>query len=147
MSVGLLALANLAIEGVLRFRGRFRRMKIRHDLARQRLLRRHGLISIAQLGDLGSRHIRQQFPVAPHQLVADAHDFAEHHLRRLRDADVVALRLRHLLDAVGAFQQRRGGDDLRRLPGIALHFAAHQQIEFLIGAAQSPRRTRSITES
>ena len=69
------------------------------------------------------------------QRVADPHHFAENHLGRFRDADVIALRLRHLLHAVGPFEQRHGRDDLRRLPGVALQLAPHQQIEPLIRAS------------
>ncbi len=52
------------------------------------------------------------------------------------DADVIALRLRHLVDAVEAFEQRHGEDALRLLPEVALQLASDEQVEFLVGAAE-----------
>ena len=78
----------------------------------------------------------KQVDVAPHQRVGDRHQLAEHLLRRLGDADVVAERLRHLLPAIGALEQRHGDDALRLLAEILLQLAADQQVEFLIGAAE-----------
>ena len=52
------------------------------------------------------------------------------------DADVVAVGLRHLVLAVETFEQRHGEHDLRRLAVIVLQFAAHQQVELLVGAAE-----------
>ncbi len=78
----------------------------------------------------------QQIVVAPHQVVGDRHQLAEHVGRGVGDADVVAQRFGHLVDAVQAFQQRHGEYALRRLPVVPLQFAPHQQVEFLVGAAQ-----------
>ena len=89
----------------------------------------------AHRGDLRQAAIGQQLVIAEHQIVADLHDLAEHHLRRFGDADVIAQRLRHLLLAVEAFENRHGGHDLLRLAVVLLHFAPHQQIEFLVRAA------------
>ena len=50
--------------------------------------------------------------------------------------DVVAQRLAHLLDAVGADQQRHGEHGLRRLAARALQLAADQVVERLVGAAE-----------
>jgi hypothetical protein len=55
---------------------------------------------------------------------------------RLGDADVVALALGHLLDAVEPFEQRHGQDALRLLAVFLLQRAAHQQVELLVGAAE-----------
>jgi hypothetical protein len=81
-----------------------------------------GVLRVAPGGDLGLQRghlgfgpLRQQLEVAPHQLVADRQDLGEHGVRRLGDADVVALALGHLLDAVQAFEQRHGQDALRLL--------------------------------
>ena len=57
-------------------------------------------------------------------------------MRRFGDADVVAVGLRHLLHAVGAFEQRHGEHDLRKLVVVALQLASHEQVEFLVGAAE-----------
>ena len=54
--------------------------------------------------DLGQALIGEQLVVAAHQLVGDLHHLAEHDLGRLGDADVVAQRLGHLVDAVEAFE-------------------------------------------
>ena len=64
------------------------------------------------------------------------------------DADVVAERLAHLPDAVGAGQDRHGHHDLRALPERALDVAAEEQVELLVGAAElevglRPRPSRS----
>ena len=56
--------------------------------------------------------------------------------RRLGDADVIAQRLRHLVHAVEALEQRHRHDDLRLLAIGLLQLAADQQIELLIGAAE-----------
>ena len=57
-------------------------------------------------------------------------------LRRLGDADVVAERLRHLVDAVQPLEQRHREDALRLLAVVLLQLAADQQVEFLVGAAE-----------
>ena len=49
--------------------------------------------------------------------------------------DVVAQALAHLLDAVGALEQRQGQNALRLLPDGPLQVAAGQQVELLVGAA------------
>jgi hypothetical protein len=79
---------------------------------------------------------RQQFVVAPHQIVRHRHQLAENLGRRLGDADVVAQGFRHLVDAVEAFQQGHHQNALRRLAVVLLQFAANQQIEFLVRATQ-----------
>ena len=80
--------------------------------------------------------IAQQIEVLPHQLVADRHQFGEHVVGGVGDGDVVALRLRHLLDAVEAFEQRHRHDALRLLAVLGLQRAADEQVEFLVGAAE-----------
>ena len=70
------------------------------------------------------------------QLVGDAHDLAELLAGRLVDPDVVAERLRHLLLAVEADEQRRREHDLRLLAGALLQMAAHDEVEELVGAAE-----------
>ena len=73
--------------------------------------------------------------VAPHQVVGNRHDLAEHVLRRVLDGDVVAQRLAHLLDAVGADEQRDGENHLRFQAVVAHDVAADQQVKQLVGAA------------
>ncbi|EKE16755.1 MAG: hypothetical protein ACD_10C00820G0001 [uncultured bacterium] len=90
----------------------------------------------APFGDGRQTFEGEQFQIAPHQFVGDGHQFAEHVLRRIGDADVVAQRFGHFVDAVQPFQQRHGEHALRRLAKMLLQFAPHQQIEFLVGAAQ-----------
>ena len=68
-------------------------------------------------------------------------------LRRLTDADVVAERLRHLLRAVEALQQREDRDVLRLLSVSLLDVAAEKQVEELVGAAYldvGPHRYRVV---
>jgi hypothetical protein len=86
--------------------------------------------------DFGLAEVGEEEPVAPHERVGDGHELAEHLLRRLVDADGVVERLRHFLDAVEALEDFCHEDDLRRLAGVALEVAAHEEIEFLIGAAE-----------
>ena len=52
------------------------------------------------------------------------------------DADGVAVRLRHLLHTVEAFDDRRHQDDLGLLAVAALQLASGNEVEFLVGAAQ-----------
>ncbi len=54
----------------------------------------------------------------------------------LGDADVVAERLRHLVDAVEAFQQRHRQHHLRFLAVRFLQLPPDQQVELLVGAAE-----------
>ncbi|MCY1227975.1 hypothetical protein D9M72_402680 [compost metagenome] len=115
-------------------------VEARHDLLRQQHLavariaaRRDFLLHQV---DLGQRAERQQRVVLPHQVVRDAHQLAEHLVGRLGHADVVALGLGHLLDAVQAHQQRHGQDALRLLAVFLLQLAPDQQVELLVGAAE-----------
>ena len=91
---------------------------------------------VAPTPDRRCRLERQQLDVTPHELVRDRHELAEDFLRRFGDSHIVVERLRHLVDAVEAFEQRGRDDDLRLLAEIALQLAADEQIELLIGAPQ-----------
>jgi hypothetical protein len=86
--------------------------------------------------DFGLAEIREKHPVLPHELVANGHELAVHFGWRLVDADGVAEGLGHLLHAVEAFEDRRHEDDLRLLAVVALQLAAHQEVEFLVRAAE-----------
>src|SRR5581483_2836854 len=77
----------------------------------------------------------EELPPLRQRLVGDRHRLAEHLLRRLLDADVVAARLRHLLGAVEPDEQWIGDDELRRLPVALEHVAAREQVVELVGAA------------
>ena len=85
---------------------------------------------------LRAAKIGQQEKILPHQLVRDAHQLAVHLAGRLVDPDRVIKRLRHLLHAVQALENRRHQHDLRFLPVVALQLAPAQQVEFLIRPAQ-----------
>src|SRR5262249_35454829 len=116
------------------------RMEARHDLLREQDFGFAGIASFAALslepGDLVLRAEGEQLVIAPHQLVGDRHELAEHLARRLGNADIVVQRLRHLVDAVEAFEQWQRQNALRLLAVMALQLAAHQQIELLIGAPE-----------
>ncbi|CAM2144483.1 hypothetical protein PT2222_160058 [Paraburkholderia tropica] len=86
--------------------------------------------------DLVHRTEREQREVTPHQRVGNRHQLAEHVVRLFADTDVVVLRLRHLFDAVETFEQRHGQDALLFLAVLLLQFAADQQIELLVRAAE-----------
>ena len=91
---------------------------------------------ILQSLDLGFRRVGQEQPVLPHQVVRDRHRLAEHLLRRILDRNVVAERLRHLLDAVEPFEQGKGHHHLGLELVLAHQVAAHQQVEELVGPAE-----------
>jgi hypothetical protein len=80
--------------------------------------------------------IRAEGEVVENQLVRDRHRLAEHLVRRIGDADVVAVRLRHLELAVGADQQGHGYHYLWFLAELALEFAADQQVPVLVRTAE-----------
>src|SRR5437660_5304910 len=69
------------------------------------------------------------------QSVRDRHRLAVDLLGWLRQPDVVAQRLRHLLLAVGALEQRKHRDVLWLLSERLLDLASEQQVEELVGAA------------
>ena len=120
--------------------GQRRAVEARGDLLGQEHLRVLGVAAgfdlALECGDLGTRAKRQQRVVLPHQLIADRQQLGKHRVRRLGDADVVALALGHLLHAIQPLEQGHRQDALRLLPVLALQGAAHQQIELLIGAAE-----------
>ena len=82
------------------------------------------------------RKVREQFVVGPHEFVRDGHQLAKHHAGGLGDADVIAQALRHFLLPIEAHENRHGHGDLQFLAVLALDFAAHEQIEFLLRGAQ-----------
>src|ERR1039458_7021506 len=108
---------HFAVELLLSVCGIRGRVEVRHNLPRQLLL---GLLRVelaapdvwAQLVELRQGAIGEQFVVAVHQTIADLHHLAVHDLRRFGDADVVAQRFGHLVDAIQAFEQGHGGYDL-----------------------------------
>ena len=85
---------------------------------------------------LRRRLVREEPVVPPHERVADGHQLSEHLTRCVRDPDVVAEALRHLLDAVQPLEQRRGHHDLRRQIEGRHDVAADVQVEQLIGTAE-----------
>ena len=87
-------------------------------------------------GDLVGVVGGEQAEVGHDHLVGDAHDLAVDVARVFGDADVVAQRLAHALDAVGAGQNADGHDGLRLLTEVLLQVAAHEEVELLLGAAQ-----------
>ena len=78
----------------------------------------------------------EQGEPAPHQGVADRQDLGKHGVGVFGDADVVVFAFGHFVHAVQAFQQGHGQDALRLLAVLLLQMAAHEQVEFLVGAAQ-----------
>src|SRR5215211_5867850 len=80
--------------------------------------------------------IAEQFIIAPHERVGDGHDLAEHLFRRFGNADAVAERLTHLLNAVQSFKQRHRHNNLRFLTEFPLQFPTDEQIESLIRSAE-----------
>ena len=87
------------------------------------------------LGGVAEEVEREQ-PVRRDQLVGHPHQLAEHLVRWIRDPDVVAEGLAHLLHAVGPDEQRRRQRHLRLLSVLALQVPAHEQVERLVPAAE-----------
>ena len=104
------------------------------DLEGKPLLRLHRRAR-EQRRDLHAREVREQREVVAQRGVRDRHHLAEQFVRWLVDADVVAERLRHLLVAVGAGEERQRDRDLRTLAVLALELAAGHQVEELVAAA------------
>src|SRR4029077_3543162 len=84
-------------------------MEVGDDVLAERDLGFHGVQGFPQARDFRQAGVGQQFVVAPHKVVRDLHDLAEHDLGRLGNADVVVERLRHFVDAIEAFQDGDGG--------------------------------------
>src|SRR3990167_1366978 len=85
----------------------------------------------------------EQLEVAPHQRIRHGYQLVVHDTRSFLDTYIVAQRLGHLLHAIQTFKQRHGDDALRGLTIGALQLAPHQQVEFLISAAQLNIRLQS----
>ena len=84
----------------------------------------------------GKGRARRRAIVARHQLIGDAHQLAEHVVRRIGYADVVAEAFAHLLHAVEPLQDRHDEHNLGRLAFFLLQIAPDQDVEKLIGAAE-----------
>jgi hypothetical protein len=138
-----------ALEVVVRRVGRRGAVEARGDLLGQQHL---GVLRVAPAGDLGLQPgdlgsgRKQQLEPAPHQHVADRQHLGEHGVGRLGDADVVALALGHLLDAVQAFEQRHGQDALRLLAVFLLQRRPTSRLNFW-SVPPSSRSLFSATES
>ena len=91
---------------------------------------------VGDLGDAIGVPAGGEGEVARHQLVGQRQELAELLARGLRDAHEVAERLRHLVDAVEALEQRRGEHALPLLALLFLEGAAHEVVEQLVGAAE-----------
>src|SRR5437773_975634 len=87
---------------------------------------------------LGMLAARQELPPLRQRLVGNRHRLAEHLFGWLEDRDRVAARLRHLLLAVEADEQRIGDDDLRLLP-VALHDVARARASTPSGSRNARR--------
>ncbi len=132
---GFLALADFAVVVILSLAGVSGRMEVRDDSSGQLHLHAPSARDASFAAISGKRCIGEQFPVAPHQIIGDAHCLAKHHFGRFRDADIVVLRLRHLLFAVRcppAMALLR--QSVASWPGVLLQFAAHQQVNRLISS-------------
>jgi hypothetical protein len=86
--------------------------------------------------DVVREEVRQERPPGPHHVVRDGHDLPEDLVGSLVDADVVPERLRHLLDAVEA-DEERGRHDALGGESVAPHqLTADEEVEELVGAAE-----------
>ena len=86
--------------------------------------------------DLIDRHGRSQTVVLHHQFIGNRHYLAEHIIRSIGKADVVAVALGHLLNAIGALQQRKRQAHLGLHAHLFHKLTASKQVEQLVGAAQ-----------
>src|SRR5438132_778285 len=108
-------------------------MEAPHQLGGQGLLGVHWSDVAPLHGEQALAWLRtQELVVAKHELVADRHELSVHLLGRLRDADVVAEALRHLLHPI---QTLGDGNHHRHLPllaRIALQLPTDQEVEGLV---------------
>ena len=88
-----------------------------------------------ELFDFLVLQLKQKLVVAPHRVVADRHDLAEHFPRRIGKGDVVVMTFGHLLHPVEPDKKRHRDNGLFQLAGILLQHTAHEHVEELIGAA------------
>ena len=86
--------------------------------------------------DLVDRFRGSKAIVFHHQFIGNGHDFAEHIVRFIGKANVITVALRHLLNAIGAFEQRQGETNLRFLVHLLHELTTGKQVEQLVGAAQ-----------
>lgn len=95
-----------------------------------------GALGGADGGEAGFVGVGQQFVVEGDDAVGERHNFAEHIAGRVLDGDVVAERLAHPADAVGAGKDGHSEDDLRALPDLLLQLAPDEEVEELVGSAE-----------
>ena len=91
--------------------------------------------SSVDLVDLGRGERTGQTIVLANHLVGDGHGLAEHILGGVGQADVVAIGLGHLTNAIGALEQRHGERDLGLHTHLLHELATSEQVEELVGAA------------
>ena len=116
-------------------------VEIGDDAARQFHFNVHGMAvpgvgAGAQGCERIGRNVGEQLVVRPHALVGNRHQLAEHFAGHFGDAHVIAQALGHFALAIEPHQDGHGQDHLLGLIELALNFASHQQIEFLLGGAQ-----------
>ena len=90
----------------------------------------------AGAGELVGVQLSQKLSIDGDKLVGDRHRLPVHILGRVGDADVVAQALAHLLDAVGADEERHEEHLLGTLPFDLLKLAPEQVVEALVGAPE-----------
>ncbi len=84
----------------------------------------------------GGRFAEEEFGVAGHERVGDAHDFSKHFVGRLIESDVVPETFGHFFDPVEPFEDGEEKDDLRLHPSGFLQIAADEDIKELVAAAE-----------
>ena len=86
--------------------------------------------------DLVDRFRGSETIVFHHQFIGNGHDLAEHIVRFIGKANVITVALRHLLNAIGAFEQRQGEANLWFLVHLLHELTTSKQVEQLVGATQ-----------
>src|SRR4029453_6372391 len=79
---------------------------------------------------------KQQWIIAGHQLIGNAHQLPEHVWRGLVDRDKIAEALAHFFGAIQALENWKEKDDLLRQTFLPLEVAAYQDVKKLIRSAK-----------
>src|SRR4029453_10612456 len=79
---------------------------------------------------------KQQWIIAGHQLIGNAHQLPQHGWPRLIDRDKIAEALAHFFGAIQALENWKEKDDLLRQTFLPLEVAPYQNVKKLISSAE-----------
>src|SRR6266576_6118776 len=125
-----LALAETRVPFIERFFGGGDRVIGLHDFERELLF------SLERMRPGCRGTAEQQWIIARHQLIGDAHQLPEHVCRGLVDRDKVAETFAHFFGAIQTFKNRKEKNDLLRKAFLLLEVAAYQNIKKLVRSTE-----------